>query len=383
MKIKNLTAGHCYHRYCSSLKEKQLFRRLALQPSVSVLDFSSNDYLGLSMNPQVITAAQHYASEWGVGGRSSRVLMKEPSPHRILEEMIAQTKNKDKALLFPAGFQANATVIAALLDKKVLGSDSLVFTDRLNHASLHHGCFCAQVQQLRYRHLDLDHLKNLLHKYRDDPRPKFLFTESLFGMDGDKVDMARLVSIAREYDVFLYIDDAHATGIFGERGYGLTEGFEEGIDLIMGTFSKALGASGGYVTGSAPLIDYLTNRCGGFIYSTTLSPMIVGAVHQAWTLLSTLDQERYRLLDLSEKVRYHLRALNYKTGRSESHIIPLIVGESERALAMEESLKKKNILVSAIRPPTVSHGTARLRLTLTAKHTEEDIDTLFQALEEL
>ena len=198
-----------------------------------------------------------------------------------------------------SGFQTNAAVLQALFDRSVLGAEPLVFADRLNHASMHFGCQAAGVRQIRYRHCDAAHLGELLSQYQADDRPKFILTESVFSMDGDVAPLAEIAALAREHGAFLIVDDAHATGILGEGGSGLSGD----ADIVIGTFSKALGGFGGFVACSETLRDYLVNRCGGIIYSTALPPPVLGAIDAALDLVPGMDEERAHVARLAERFR--------------------------------------------------------------------------------
>ncbi|RCS58130.1 aminotransferase class I/II-fold pyridoxal phosphate-dependent enzyme [Parvibium lacunae] len=345
-------------------------------------DFSHNNYLGLAQDPELIAAAHACAQAYGVGATGARLLSGNLPPHAALDAAIAAAKGTECALTFNSGYQANATALAALLDKKVLGAEPLVFADRLNHASLHHGCQLAGVHQLRYRHNDLTHLRELLEKYAHDPRPKFLVAETVFGMDGDCLDMPAIAALADEFNLFLFLDEAHATGVLGTQGYGLAAQWMDGgrRGAVMGTFSKAIGVSGAYVACSEVVRDYLLNRCTGFIYSTGLSPAVVGAVQAAWAKLPSLQATRTALLETAAQFRHAVQALGFDTGTSTTHIVPLIVGAESQALALKDYLLERGLLASAIRPPTVPPHTARIRVSLSALHTPSQIKALCDAL---
>lgn len=349
-----------------------------------LLDFSGNDYMGLARRPELVEAAAEAGRRFGAGATGSRLLSGNSALHEALEARIASDKGTEAALVFSSGYQANAACIAALLDKATLGAEPLVFADRLNHASMHLGCALAGARQTRYRHLDLAHLSALLEKHADDPRPKFILSETVFGMDGDLVDVAALQSLALRFDALLYLDEAHATGVFGQNGFGLAETIELApTTVVMGTFSKALGVSGGYVACSTLLRDYLINRAGGFIFSTAPSPLVLGAALRAWELLPSLGAERAGLLARAEKLRVELRQMGLDTGPSVSQIVPVILGDPVRAVAARDALAAKGIRVSAVRPPTVPQGTSRLRLGISAAHTDSDLERLVEALRSL
>ena len=380
---KAYPAYSCYQDYLNHQKNKNLYRQLRQPLTADKLSqaifFNQNDYLHLSHHPEVIAASQAYARNWGVGSGSSGILSYLPI-YQQLENRIARTKHKEHALIFNSGYQTNASVIATLLDKRLFTEPPLIFCDRLNHASIHHGCQLAGVRQIRYRHLDLDHLDELLQSHQNQKQAKFIITESIFSMDGDQVNIAELVALAQKHRAFLYVDEAHATGASGKQGYGLTSGYETDIDLIMGTFSKAIGATGGYICCNQLIYHYLINRCRGFIYSTAPSPAIIGAVDQAWQLILKLEDSRKHLMQLANYTRRTLQEHGFNTGQSSSHIIPIIIGNEKETLNLYHMLKTEGIYTSAIRPPTVPAHSSRLRIGLQANHSRNMVDRLINLL---
>jgi 8-amino-7-oxononanoate synthase len=253
-----------------------------------------------------------------------------------------------------------------------------VFSDRLNHASIHFGCAASGARETRYRHCDAAHLGSLLSQYQGDDRPKFILTESVFSMDGDVAPLAEIAGLAREHDAMLIVDDAHATGILGEGGRGLSSE----ANVVIGTFSKALGGFGAYVACSETLRDYLINRCSGLIYSTALPPPVLGAIDAALDLVPSLEAERAHVAGLAERFRQGARSLGFDSGASTTQIVPLIAGSSHAALSLSKRLREAGFFATAIRPPTVPAGTARLRLAFTAAHSNADIDGLLEALDD-
>ncbi len=364
-----------YRDACAQRAQQDRLRRLPGRNAGLRADFSHNDYLGLSQHPQVIHAAQEAAARWGAGATGSRLLSGDYDFLAEFEHEIAHSKGSETALIYVSGYQANATALSALLDAKILGAAPQVFADRLNHASLHHACQLAGVRQQRYRHCDLDHLETLLQQ-SNTSAPKFIVSETVFGMDGDRVDVSALAALAQRYDALLYLDDAHATGIFGPQGYGL--GNAHPNTVVMGTFSKAIGASGAYLACSQIIADYLVNHSTGFIYSTAPAPAAIGAARAAWQLLPTLDETRAQLLHHADQVRARLQAQGYDTGASDTHILPVILGDDAKTLALRDALLARGIKVSAIRPPTVPPNGARLRIALAASHTHEQIEALLE-----
>ncbi|GAB0055734.1 8-amino-7-oxononanoate synthase [Candidatus Magnetaquicoccaceae bacterium FCR-1] len=346
-----------------------------------LINFSSNNYMGLADHPLLIERARDWTARWGCSASASRLVCGNLEPFEQVEARLAAGKGSGAALVFNAGFQANATLLAALLDRQVLGGEPLVFCDRLNHASLHHGCLAAGVRQIRYRHNDLNHLEELLDKQARHPGPRFIVTESLFSMDGDPVDLPGLIALKDRFGAFLFLDEAHATGVFGPGGFGLAAAHPGAVELVMGTFSKGLGGFGAYVACSPALRDYLVQRCAGLIYSTALPPAVLGAMDAALELLPTLDETRQALLERAAWLRRELQGLGLDTGRSASQIIPVLLGESGVALEASRRLEVEHgILAMAIRPPTVPKGTARLRVSLSAAHGTGDLIRLLDGL---
>lgn len=365
-----------YNRFLEKRKETGLLRSLSSSsPSSSplLLDFSSSDYLGLSHHPQVLQAAHTAGERWGTSGRSSRLLIKGENPFETLEKKIARSLGTEEALIFATGYQANAGVLAALLDPEIHGEPPLVFSDRLNHASLHDGCRRARVPQIRYRHLDLNHLEEQLKKHRHQKKPKFILTESLYSMEGDSPALEDLSAIAQMYNAFLYVDEAHAVGVLGGRGYGLCADIPGKASVVMGSFSKGVGTSGGYIGCSRQLKQYLVNRCTDLIYSTAPSPLIIGATSKAWDLIPVMDAERAHLKKLSATLQMLLKNNGFETGGTDSPIVSLRFKSRKEAERFHLILSKQGVITSFIRPPTLPPGDFRLRLSLTCNHTLEQI----------
>lgn len=340
------------------------------------VNLASNDYLGLSAHPALVERAQDWAERYGAGSAASRLVTGNLEVFDAIERKVAALKSKEAALVMASGFQANAAILEALLDKRVLGSEPLVFADRLNHASMHFGCAAAGARQIRYRHLDAGHLRELLAKHESDPRPKFVLTESVFSMDGDLAPMDEIVAIAKAHDCLIVCDDAHATGVLGRDGSGASGG----ADIVIGTFSKALGSFGAYVACSNLIRDYLVNRSTGLIYSTGLPPTVLGAMDAALDLLPDLSAERAHVASLAETFRAGAHALGYDTGRSVTQIVPIVVGEADATMVLSDALRDAGLWVTAIRPPTVPRGTARLRVAFSAAHQLDDVERLLSAL---
>jgi 8-amino-7-oxononanoate synthase len=273
-------------------------------------------------------------------------------------------------------------VLPALFAAAAREAPPLVFADRLVHASLHHGCNAAGLRQVRFRHNDLDHLEALLEERSAEPGRRFILTESVFSMDGDQADVGRLVEIAERWGAFLYLDEAHATGVIGPHGMGLAGLAPGRIDLVMGTFSKALGSFGAYVAGSQSLIDFLVNACSGFIYTTAPPPPVLGAIEAALELVPGMDAERAHLQGLAARLRRSLAGFGIDTLASTTQIVPAVVGGEAETLQAARRLEAAGFLAVAIRPPTVPKGSSRIRFALSAAHTEGDIEALIAAVDE-
>jgi 8-amino-7-oxononanoate synthase len=342
------------------------------------VNLASNDYLALRFHPSLTERAAEWAARYGVGSGASRLVTGNLDFFGGVETKVAQLKQKPAALILASGFQANAAVLQALFDRGVLGAEPLVFADRLNHASMHFGCKAAGVRQLRYRHCDAAHLGELLSQYQGDDRTKFILTESVFSMDGDVAPLGEIARLARAHEACLVVDDAHATGILGEGGQGLSGD----ADIVVGTFSKALGGFGAYVACASTVRDYLINRCSGFIYSTALPPPVLGAMDAALDLLPRMEPERNHVAQIAARFRADARDLGHDTGASSTQIVPLIAGTAEAALSLSGKLREAGFWATPIRPPTVPSGTARVRLAFTAAHKDTDIGRLLDALSE-
>ena len=379
-----------YRTFLQDCHEKNLRRHLkVIEPETAgkikvdgkiYLNFASNDYLGLKHHPKLIEESANWAQKYGSGSGASRLVTGNYPLFKEVEAKIAKLKGTEAALILASGYQANGAVLQALFDKTILKQSPVVVSDRLNHASMHFGCAAANVRQKRFRHLDAGHALELLNNPVNAKDPKFLLTETVFSMDGDIAPMTELLLAARQTKAMLIADDAHGFGVLGEGGKGLATG----ADLTIGTFSKALGSFGAYIAGSQTMIDYLTQRCGGLIYSTALPPATLGAINAGLDLLLSLDEERQRVANHAKRFREEVASLRkergWSTGQSETQIVPLIIGEAKQALDLSDKLKGQGFWVTAIRPPTVPEGTARLRFAFTSSHTDEDIDQLIKVL---
>lgn len=346
-----------------------------------LINFSSNDYLGLSHHPALAEAAARAAMEFGTGATASRLVCGTLPLHDALETRLATLKGCGAALVMAGGFATNASVLAALLDADIAGKTPLVFLDRLAHASMHDGVMAAGVRQLRFHHNDLAHLESLLIRHADAPGPRLIVTESVFSMDGDRADLPGLCALAEKYGAELYVDEAHATGVLGPQGAGLCADLavKGRVGMVMGTFGKALGGYGAFIACDTVLRDWLVTKTRGFIYATALPPPVLAAVLAALDLIPGMDRARQRLARHGDTVRTALRGLGIDTLASDTQIIPAVIGAEADTLAAARFMEDRGLLTVAIRPPTVPPGSGRLRLALSSDHTDEDIAALTDA----
>ena len=328
---------------------------------------ASNNYLGLVDHPRLKRAAQEAVERYGCGSGGSRLTTGTLPLHTKLEEELAAFKGTEAALLFDTGYMANVGILSALGQK-----GTVFFSDELNHASIIDGCRLSRAKTVVYRHSDVKDLEEKLAAHADCSG--VIVSDAVFSMDGDIADLPRILELARKYHVWSMVDEAHSTGVIGGTGRGICEHFHlrEKPDVLMGTLSKALASEGGYVCGSRLLIDYLKNTARSFIFSTSQSPANLVAASAA---LQLLQEEPGRCARLQENVRVFCAALaeHGVEARSETAIVPLIVGEESLAVKIAKDLERQGILVSAIRYPTVAKGAARLRIALAATHTEEEL----------
>lgn len=336
------------------------------------LDFSSNDYLGLAGHPLLTGAAQRALQKFGVGAAASRLLSGDFEIHHQLEENTAKFKNKESCLVFNSGYQANLGILSALYNK-----DDVIFSDRLNHASIVDGIILSGARFCRFRHNDLNHLEILLKKERNKFKKALLVTETIFSMDGDRPDLKALIALKEKYHCQLMVDEAHATGIYGQNGSGIVEeeGLAENIDLIMGTFGKALGGFGAYLAAAKKTITFLINTARSFIYSTALPPVIIAANLASLEIVKNEPERRKNLLASAQYFRQLLKNKGFIVPGS-SQIIPVIIGENQKTVQLAQSLRKKGYWVLPIRPPTVPQGEARLRFSLTCNHQNDTLKRL-------
>jgi glycine C-acetyltransferase/8-amino-7-oxononanoate synthase len=369
-----------FEQELSHLENNDLLRRFTVTDSADgasatvhgkkVLLMCSNDYLGLASRPELREAAAHAMEHYGFGSGASRLVSGTSPLHRELEQRIARFKGTETALLFNSGYAANTGIIPA-----IAGVGDLILSDSLNHASIIDGCRLSKALLQVYRHRDVDHAEDLLRKNLN-ARRKLIVTDSVFSMDGDIAPLPELAAVAEKYGALLMVDDAHATGVLGKTGRGSVEyfGLEGRVPIQMGTLGKALGCFGAYIAGSRELIDYLVNHARSMIFSTALPPLVCGAAIAALDIVEREPELREKLWMNRERFVSGLHSSEIATGASETPIVPIIVGQSAKALKISKLLFESGIFSAAIRPPTVAERSARIRLTVTASHVPEHID---------
>lgn len=364
----------------SDLENKLLLRRMTVIDSIDgtsgtiqgkkVVLMSSNDYLGIASRPELREAAVHAMEQYGFGACASRLVSGTSPLHQELEQRVALFKGTEAALLFNSGYAANTGIIPAMT-----GEGDVILSDSLNHASIIDGCRLSNALLHVYRHRDVEHVEDLLRRNRN-ARRTLIVTDSVFSMDGDIAPLPELARLADNYGALLMVDDAHATGVLGKTGKGSAEhfGLAGRVPIQMGTLGKALGCYGAYVAGSRELIVYLVNRARSMIFSTALPPHLCAAAVAAFDIVDREPELRNRLWANRERLVTGLHSLGIATGSSETPIVPIMVGQSANALNIGTLLFESGIFSAAIRPPTVPEGSARIRLTVTASHSSQQID---------
>jgi glycine C-acetyltransferase len=369
------------------LREQGLYRRMrsikGSQQSKVVMDgrekllLCSNNYLGLADHPDLKTASIRAIERFGVGSGASRLVSGTMELHEALETRIAAFKGTARALVFNSGYAANTGVLPALV-----GKGDVVFCDRLNHASIVDGCLLSRARMVRYPHNDMTALRRLLEENKGERR--LIVSDGVFSMDGDLARVPELVALKKEFNALLMIDDAHGTGVLGATGRGTAEhfGLQSEIDIHMGTLGKAMGCFGAYVAAPEEIVDYLVNRARSFIFSTSLPPAVMASSLAALEIVdSPVGVElRNRLARNSSFVRTGLQSSGFDTLESETQIIPVMIGDADKTMAFSSALFDTGVYVQGIRPPTVPLGGCRLRCTLMANHTEDELSVALDAM---
>ena len=340
-----------------------------------VIDFSSNHYLGLGTHPAVIEAFRQQTDS-GAGSFASRLIGGTTPAHLKLEQELAAFKETEDAVLFGSGFLANSGAIPALV-----GPGDVVFSDALNHASIVDGCRLSRAKIVVYPHNDPNELEQLLQEHTPNTRRRLIVTDSVFSMDGDESPLVDFAYLAKEFDAFLYVDEAHATGVYGAFGKGLAHQYRITPDIAMGTLSKALGCYGAFIAGPKVLCDFLRNRARSYVFTTSMPPALAASASVALYLAIHGDDLRRKLWDNNRLFREGLKNLGIAVPtQSKAPIIPIIIGGPEETMAASARLLERGIFAHGIRPPTVPPNTGRLRFTILASHTAEHIERALDAL---
>jgi 8-amino-7-oxononanoate synthase len=339
-----------------------------------IINFCSNDYLGLANHPDIIQAFKNAADYYGVGSGSAHLICGHSAAHHALEEELAAFTGRERALLFSTGYMANMGVIAALV-----GRLDSVFQDRLNHASLVDGALLSGARLKRYHHADTEHLANLIEK---STAKKLIVTDGVFSMDGDFAPLPDLVATAKTQGGWLMVDDAHGLGVIGAKGGGILEHYQlnqNDVPILMGTLGKGFGTFGAFVAGSEILIETLIQKARTYIYTTAFPAAVAEATRASLKLVIADNWRRDKLKQLSEHFKAGALQLGLPLMSSDTAIQPLLIGDSQRTMSLSNALLEQGFLISAIRPPTVPQGSARLRITFSALHEEQHIDQLLDA----
>ena len=350
-----------------------------------LINFCSNDYLGLANHPEVLSACKQGVDLYGVGSGASHLVVGHSHAHHALEEELADFTGRSRVLLFSSGYMANVGVLTALANKK-----DCVFEDKLNHASLLDGGLFSGAVFKRYPHLDIAKLAEALKKKQKSEKT-FIVSDGVFSMDGDCAELPRLIDVAKNYNSQLMLDDAHGLGVLGRNGGGLVEHYqnsghiinEQNLPILVGTLGKSFGTQGAFVAGSEELIESLIQYCRPYIYTTAMSPAIAEATRTSLKLIQKENWRREKLQTLIKSFRTRCKELGFTLTNSMTPIQGLIFGDAHKSLKASQILEKDNIFVTAIRPPTVPQGTARLRITFSANHTQDQLDLLLTALEKV
>lgn len=388
--MKKINFDQLFFNSILELKKKSLDRNLRLLTKIdtvkikykrkTLLNFSSNDYLGLSQNNTIKNDTIKIIKKYGIGSGSSRLVSGNFDFHEKIERELAKKKKSETTIIFSTGYLANYSILSSILSSNIFKKNPIVFSDKLNHQCIYEGCKDKRVNFLRFHHNDMNHLEYLLKKNKFKQNPKFILSESIFSMDGDFADIESLVNLKKKYNSFLFLDEAHATGIYGKNGFGMSLEFNNDIDCVTGTFSKAFGSFGAYVSCSKNLKSFLINKCPSFIYSTSLPFSLLASIYSGIKIIPKLKNERKKLIKNSYFLRTMLNKEGFNIGNSQTNIIPIIIGNSKKALIISKKLEKKGFYVVPIRPPSVPPNSSRLRISITSSHSQNNIKKLFKFL---
>ena len=372
--LKERQQLHLYRKAHISQSPQQPHMQINGKP---MLTFCSNDYLGLANHPEVLKAFKQAADKYGVGSGSAHLINGHSIEHQKLEEELAEFTGRDRALLFSTGYMANLGVVNALMER-----GDMIFSDRLNHASLIDAGLLSKAKMKRYAHNDIAALQKFYSK--DSSENSMILSDGVFSMDGDIAPVQKLSEIAKQQKAWLMIDDAHGFGTLGATGAGLLEQENVGqhnVPILMATLGKAIGTAGAFIAGSHELIEYLIQTARTYTYTTAMPPAIAAATRASLKIVQNESERREKLNQHIQQFKKGARELDIELMPSDTAIQPIMVGSTEKAIKISKQLQKNGILVTAIRPPTIPEGTARLRVTFSAAHTTEDVAILLTALE--
>ncbi|WP_406167664.1 5-aminolevulinate synthase [Streptomyces canus] len=386
-KLRDLQAGGQYREFVDIDRRAGAYptalRRLADGTRREVTVWCSNDYLGMSQHPKVLEAMHRAVDEYGAGSGGSRNIGGTHAHYRALETSLAEWHGKEAALVFPTGYGSNDATLQCLLR---LLPDPIVLSDELNHASLINGIRSTRAERAVFRHNDVDHLRELLTAQSHD-RAKIVVFESVYSMDGDVAPIEEIAELAREHNALTFLDEVHAIGMYGPRGSGLAAdlGVDHLVDIVQGTMAKAIGVIGGYIAGSATLVDAVRSFASGFIFTTSLPPAVVAACHASVEHLKNSEAERRTLHDKTRRLRDALAAAGITVMPcSTTHVLPVLVGDAAACKrAAVRLLDEYDVYLQPINSPTVPVGTERFRVNVTPNHTDADIAHLVEALSEV
>jgi len=380
---------HWFQQELQLIEEKGLTRKLrsfstgneseVIINGKKFLLFSSNNYLGLATDFRLIKKASEGISKYGTGAGGSRLTTGNFVIHEQLESEIADFKKTEAAIVFSSGYLANIGVISS-----VMKAGDMIFSDAWNHASIIDGCRLSQAKTIVYEHADMVDLEYKLRQSHGDGK-KLIVTDGVFSMDGDIAPLPEIVALAKKYNAYIMIDDAHATGVLGNDGRGTADyfGLKDAIDFTVGTLSKAIGAEGGFVSTSSIAKNYLLNSARSFIFQTGLSPSAIEAAREGISIIQNEPERREQLLNNAKYLRLKLQESGFVVKEGETPIISLLIGDSHEAIQFSEKLMDEGVFIPAIRPPTVPKGSSRLRITVMATHTKEQLNTVIDKIKKI
>ncbi len=363
------------------LKEKGMYTKIRVLESEQgawviingrkMLNLSSNNYLGLISKKELKEKAKEAIDKFGVGSGAVRTIAGTNLLHTELEKKLAEFKGAEAVILLQSGILANMATIPL-----IVGEGDLIFSDELNHASIIDGCRLSKAEIVRYKHIDMDDLKNKLEEYKDHKGRKLIVTDGVFSMDGDIAPLPEIVELAEKYNAITMVDDAHGEGVLGEGGRGILNYFhlEGKVDIDVGTLSKAFGVIGGYVAGSKILIEYMKQRARPFLFSTSITPADTAALIEAVDILTRSDELVKKLWENSKYIKEKLKNAGFDIGHSQTPITPVIIGDEKKTSKMADRLNEEGVFVQGITYPTVPLGKARIRVMVSAIHSKEDLD---------